>query len=236
MTAGNRLIVALDYKDKKEALAMARRLRGRVKTVKVGSVLFTAYGPAIIQSLRKLGFEVMLDLKFYDIPNTVELSCRAAAGLGISLLTVHASGGTIMLSAAAQGARERARELGLPRPKVLAVTVLTSIGGTSAAKTRDQVVRLALEAGEAGCHGIVASAQEAAFVRRRLGKKFLIVCPGIRLQDANGADDQRRVATPARALSQGADYLVVGRPITAAADPARAVKNLLKEMEAFSGC
>lgn len=228
--ANKQLIVALDYTELPLALAMARRLRSLVRTVKVGSVLFTAYGPKTVQRLRALGLEVMLDLKFFDIPNTVELSCRAAASLGVSLITVHASGEPEMLRAAVRGAAGGAKKARLPRPKILAVTVLTSVGRLTPKAVTAQVLRLARHAQEAGCDGVVASAQEAGILRKRLGGRLQIVCPGIRPAGAV-AGDQRRVSTPAGALKSGADFLVIGRPITEAAQPLAAVKAILKEME-----
>ena len=241
--AANRLIVALDFTDAAGAPRMARRLRGVARVVKVGSALFTACGPDIVRRLRRMGFGVMLDLKFFDIPSTVELSCRSAARLGVRLLTVHAAGGAEMLAAAAAGARRARRNA----PQVLGVTVLTSVGGTPAV-VRRRVVALARTVQRAGCGGVVASAREAAAIRARCGPRLMIVCPGIRAaapsrrgtssaartvppRSPASRDDQARVATPADALRQGADFLVVGRPITDAADPRAAARDVLKEME-----
>ena len=221
---------------------MARRLRGLVRTLKVGGALFTACGPEAVRRLRALGFEVMLDLKFFDIPNTVDLSCRAAARLGVSLLTVHAAGGRAMLEAAVRGARAEARRLRLPRPKILAVTVLTStpipatirggpetIGGRRS--TRRDVRDFTEMAIDAQCDGVVASAQEARELRQVFpDAQFEIVCPGIRPSGAF-REDQRRIATPAQALAAGADRIVVGRPITSARNPRAAAKAILDEME-----
>lgn len=230
-----RLIVALDDPALPQALALAKRLRGVVRTVKVGSALFTAHGPKAVARLRAMGFGVMLDLKFFDIPSTVELSCRAAGGLRVSLLTVHACGEPEMLAAAVRGARQGARRVGAAPPAVLGVTVLTSVGGRSARQLRAEVLRRAARAIDAGCNGVVASAREAAALRRRLGRQPLIVCPGIRPARAARAD-QQRVATPREALAQGASHLVVGRPITAAADPRAAARHILEEMETVNGC
>lgn len=226
----DRLIVALDFTDGPPALRVAERLRGLARTVKVGSALFTACGPEVIRRLRALGFRAMLDLKFFDIPSTVELSCRAAAGHRVSLLTVHAAGGDAMLEAAVRGARAGSR--GAAPPLVLAVTVLTSAGSTS---TSARVVRLAGTAVDAGCDGVVASAQDAARLRRRFGSRLRIICPGIR-PSGTVRHDQSRVATPAQALARGADLLVVGRPITAARDPRAAAQAILKEMEGVGAC
>jgi orotidine-5'-phosphate decarboxylase len=233
------LIVALDAASMAEALRLARRLRGLVRAVKVGGILFTACGPDILRRLRELGFAVMLDLKFFDIPSTVEGSCRAAAGHGVSLLTVHAAGEPAMLEAAVRGARASVRRGA--RPRVLAVTVLTSAGAAQASAVR----ALAMRAVRAGCDGVVASAREARLLRRSLGRTPLIVCPGIRPAGAEGLgsspagrwnDDQRRVCTPGQALAAGASALVVGRPITAAPDPARAAARILEEMREAVRC
>ncbi len=230
----DRLIVALDATTEAAALSLAKRLQGVVRIVKVGSVLFTACGPSVIQRLRRLGFLVMLDLKFFDIPSTVELSCRAATRHQVSLLTVHATGGPDMLAAAVQGARQEARRLGVTRPQILAVTVLTSVAAQAHQATR-KALALAQIASHAGCDGIVASAQEARTLRKRFGARLKIACPGIRPAQAE-RDDQRRVVTPGQALALGADWLVVGRPITAARNPRAAAQQILHEMEARSAC
>lgn len=227
------LIVALDHVKLSDALKMARQLRGRVQWVKVGSVLFTAYGPETVERLRKLGLQVMLDLKFFDIPNTVELSCKAAAQMGVSLITVHASGGPAMLEAALRGAAAGAKQAGVPRPKILGVTVLTSMGGSTPKAVTAEVLRLAKRVKAAGCDGVVASAREARQIRKQLGNKLDIVCPGIRPLDT-ALNDQKRTATPAQALKDGASYLVVGRPITEAPEPKKAVQKILQEMEDLS--
>lgn len=229
----DRLIVALDFTTLSQALRLATRLQGMVRTVKIGSVLFTAEGPGAIQRLRRLGFEVMLDLKFFDIPSTVELSCRAAARHRVSLLTVHASGERAMLEAAVKGVREEATRQRTTRPRVLGVTVLTSVGGT--ASSTAHVLQLAQRALSAGCDGVVASAREARALRRRFGKRLEIVCPGIRPVHT-GHSDQQRVTTPAEALDAGADRLVVGRPIAAATNPRTATQQLLQEMEENIRC
>lgn len=234
MPAADRLIVALDLAEPAAALKVARRLRGVAPWIKIGSALFTRAGPAIVRRVRALGFQVMLDLKFFDIPSTVELSCRSATRHGIGLLTVHAGGGADMLRAAVLGVRAEAARVRLPRPKVLAVTVLTSVGG-SAASARRRVLALAATAQAAGCDGVVASAQEARPIRTRFGPRLLIVCPGIR-PAASGRHDQRRVCGPSEALARGADYLVIGRPITEAADPRRAVSEILRDMEGERVC
>ena len=233
----DRLIVALDFTTLAPALAMARKLRGLVRTVKVGSALFTACGPPAVKRLRALGFEVMLDLKVFDIPNTVELSCRSATRLRVSKLTVHAAGGRRMLEAAVQGVRDEAQRMRLApsqRPAVLAVTVLTSVERGASSILAPRVKHLARAALEAGCNGVVASVEEARDIRTMFHHdQFEIICPGIRPSWAF-RDDQRRLGTPTQALQAGADLLVVGRPIIAARDPAVAARRILKEMEATS--
>ena len=229
----DRLIVALDFTAPAPALRMARRLRGVVSTVKVGSALFTASGPQIIRQLRRLGFRIMLDLKFFDIPNTVALSCRAAALQRVALLTVHARGGREMLEAAVQSSRQASLALGITPPRVLAVTVLTSTAG--AGSTAREVLALAKTAAAAGCDGVVASAREVRAIKRQAGRRLRVLCPGIRPR-GGARGDQRRVATPAQALADGADWLVVGRPITDARNPRAAARAMLQEMEERAGC
>jgi orotidine-5'-phosphate decarboxylase len=229
------LIVALDATAPAPALRTARQLRGIVRTVKIGSALFTACGPDILRRLRALGFEIMLDLKFHDIPSTVALSCRAAVAHRVSLMTLHASGGAEMLSAAAEGVRAEAKRLRVPRPRLLAVTVLTSVAARRASSMTRRVVALATLAARSGCDGIVASAHEVRAIRRTLGRSLSIVCPGIRPAGAP-ASDQSRVCTPADALARGADWLVVGRPITAARHPRAAAQQILSDMESPGSC
>jgi len=230
MTACDRLIVALDVADAFAARAIARRLAGEVGMFKVGSQLFTAAGPSIVRELVADGQRVFLDLKFHDIPNTVAGAVAAAARLGVSLVTVHAAGGTAMIAAAAEAVRGTAT-------RVLAITVLTSLdaaalnaigigGGVEAG-----VTRLARLAAKAGAHGVVASPHEARALRDARGGGFLVVTPGIR-PAGTAMDDQARAATPASALAAGADYLVVGRPILAAPDPVAAARAIVLEMEA----
>ncbi len=221
-----RLIVALDAPSLAGAVRVAHRLRGLVGTVKVGSILFTAAGPDAIRRLRALGFQVMLDLKFHDIPHTVEASCRAAARHRARWLTVHASGGRAMLEAAVRGARQGTPR-GVVRPRVLAVTLLTSVAASSG--SRRLVLARAGAAKAAGCDGVVVSAREARAVRRQCGRRFLIVCPGIRPAGA-ARGDQRRTTSPAQAVEAGADWLVVGRPVTGAASPRAAAAALLDAM------
>lgn len=231
MTAADRLIVAFDAPDLRDAARLAKELRGLVRYAKIGSILFTAAGPAAIERFRTLGFEVFLDLKFHDIPSTVEQSCRAAVRHQVSMLTVHASGQPQMLEAAAAGARQEAKRLGVRRPRIIGVTVLTSVSGGASSRSSVtlRVVDLARQAQRAGLDGVVASAQEASAIRRKVGNALLIVCPGIRPSES-GAADQRRIATPREAIANGADALVVGRPITEASAPRAVVTQILREM------
>ncbi len=231
----SRLIVALDVPTLPRALAMARRLRGLARTMKIGSALFTACGPDVIRQVRALGFDVMLDLKFFDIPSTVELSCRAAVRHRVSLLTVHASGQPEMLRAAVAGTRDEAKRLKLAPPLVLGVTVLTSVERGGASRVRAHVLMLAQRAQATGCGGVVASAEEAPAIRKRFGRGLRIVCPGIRPAGAIRGD-QQRVVSPAQALQRGADWLVVGRPITGARDPRQAAKAIIHDMQEADPC
>lgn len=232
--ARGRLIVALDTADLAAAEALVARLAGVATHFKVGSVLFTAAGPAAVEMVRKRGGRVFLDLKYHDIPATVAGAVEAAARLGVGLLTVHAAGGSAMLAAAAKAAQAAGAE----RPRVVAVTVLTSLDRAALHRelgvpisVEGHAVHLAGLARAAGCDGVVVSPREAARLRAVLGPSALIVTPGIRLPAA-GADDQARIATPAAAARAGADYLVVGRPITGAADPAAAAAAILAELGA----
>ena len=224
------LIVALDTSSLREAVRLARQLQDLVRYVKIGSVLFTAEGPRAIRQLRALGFEVFLDLKFHDIPSTVEKSCRAAVVHQPCMLTVHAGGGDAMLKAAVVGAHEEAARRRIAPPRVVAVTVLTSDGAaTSAHQIARRVDTLAAHAKAAGCDGVVASVREAAAIRRRIRRPFLLVCPGIRAPgEATG--DQVRVASPHEAIRAGADFLVVGRPVTQARHPREAARQLIHQM------
>ncbi|HMM77537.1 MAG TPA: orotidine-5'-phosphate decarboxylase [Gammaproteobacteria bacterium] len=216
------IIVALDYANGEDALATARALAGSGCAVKVGKELFTAEGPAIVGRLGELGLPVFLDLKFHDIPNTVAGACRAAAALGAWMINVHASGGREMLLAAREALAARTA-----RPLLIAVTVLTSLDrGRLAEIGLDvepavQVERLARLTRAAGLDGVVCSPQEIAVVKS-LGADFLAVTPGVR-PPGSAQDDQQRIATPAAAVAAGADWLVIGRPITRAASPAAAV-------------
>ena len=225
------LVVALDYPESAPALDLARRLVGIAPWVKVGLELFVAEGPAVLSRFRDLGFKVFCDLKLHDIPATVRGATRSATRAGADMLTLHASGGERML-AAARAARD---EAGAGKgPLLMAVTVLTSLdasdmAGILAKSPAEMVLDLAVKAYRVGLDGVVCSPLEAAAVKAATGRAFKCLTPGIRLADAT-ADDQRRTASPAEAVEAGADFLVVGRPITAAADPVAAAQRIREAM------
>ncbi len=229
----DRVFVALDTPDAGRALSLAGSLAGVVGGVKLGKAFFTANGPEGVKRIAAAGLPVFLDLKFHDIPATVADAVRAALPLAPVMLTVHASGGAAMMAVAA----EAAGEAGADRPLVLGVTVLTSLGEDDLAATGlagpvpDQVMRLARLAQTSGLDGVVCSAREVAALRAECGAGFTLVVPGIRPAGA-AAGDQKRTATPAEAVAAGADYLVIGRPITGADDPAQAARAIAGEMEA----
>jgi orotidine-5'-phosphate decarboxylase len=231
------LLVALDVDTVAEARAMADRLRGVVGGFKIGSRLFTGEGPALVEELASRGDRVFLDLKFHDIPNTVAGALAAATRLGVWMVDVHASGGRAMMRAARETADEEAARRSRPAPLVIAVTMLTSLDQEAltelglTAPVADQVERLAALTQSAGLDGVVASPQEIAIIRRRCGPDFTIVTPGIRgAGDTKG--DQSRTLSAADALAAGASYLVVGRPIIAAADPRTAAERIAAECRA----
>jgi orotidine-5'-phosphate decarboxylase len=228
-------IVALDVGSADEALALARRLGDSCRFYKVGSELFTAAGPSVVHALLDEGAEVFLDLKFHDIPNTVAGAVRSAAALGVRLVTVHASGGRTMLLAAKEAAQSAAPR---GRPcELLAVTVLTSFDASALAaawartglNVEEEVLRLAGIAAECGLHGIVCSGAEVGAVRAAYADRLALLVPGIRLAGGS-AHDQRRVMTPGAAQAAGARYLILGRAVTAAADPRRAMTTVLTEL------
>jgi len=230
-----RIFVGLDTQDLDKAARIAGQVRGAVGGVKIGKELFTAHGP---EGVRKAAGEtpLFLDLKFHDIPNTVAGAVRAAVRLQPKILNVHASGGRAMMEAAAAAAQEAAAALGVARPKVIGVTVLTSL---DAADLEDvgqkgppaaQVERLARLAQASGLDGVVCSPQEIALLRKACGPDFLLVVPGIR-PNWSAAGDQKRIMTPADALAAGADHIVIGRPITAADDPLAAARRIAAELD-----
>ncbi len=227
----HKIIVALDFPDAASALALVERLDPGLCRLKVGKELFTLAGPDFVRGLVARGYEVFLDLKFHDIPNTVAAACRAAAGLGVWMMNVHASGGRRMMAAAHEALA------GLPnRPYLIAVTVLTSMSAEElgevgvAGSPADQVLRLARLTQSCKLDGVVCSAQETAMLRAELGDGFRLVTPGIR---PAGSDlgDQRRIMTPAEAIRAGSSDLVIGRPITAADDPLAALSQIQSELD-----
>ena len=228
----NPILVALDVESAEKAIALADALRGAVGGFKIGKQLFTAAGPAVVRDLAGRGDRVFLDLKFHDIPNTVAGAVQSAVATGAWMVNVHASGGSAMMKAAAESARKTAAGLGLTAPVVIGVTVLTSMNDQALAEIGvsrpmlEQVVHLARLAQDSGLDGVVASPQETPAIRKACGKDFLIVTPGIRPADQQGKDDQARTLTPAEAMSAGASYLVIGRPITAAPNPREAAEKI----------
>lgn len=232
MSNDPKVIVALDFPDAPSAMALAQRLDPSLCKVKVGSELFTATGPALVGDLVGRGFKVFLDLKFHDIPNTVAAACRAAARLGVWMMNIHGSGGRTMLAAAREAVSP-----GAGAPKLIAVTLLTSMGASDLddvgidGPPEQAVLRLAMLAKTCGLDGVVCSAREATALRGACGAEFCLVTPGIRPADAT-ADDQQRIMTPAGALANGSSYLVIGRPIIRAPDPLAALAAINAEIAA----
>ena len=232
----NRLIVALDVHTMDDARSLVSTLGDTVTYYKVGMELFYSVGPDVVRLLKEQGKHVFLDLKLHDIPNTVAGGLASLMGLGADIVNVHASGGYTMMKTAATKLHAAAAEQGIPCPKIIGVTVLTSMNEDDWKKLgetepmADRVTRLAKLAKAAGLDGVVASPQEAAGIREACGDDFLIVTPGVRPSGAS-VDDQSRIATPAQALQNGATHLVIGRPIRAAKDPKTAALAILKEME-----
>ena len=227
------LVVALDFKDADSALAMARSLKGTAPWMKVGLELFTAEGPKVISGLKELGFKVFLDLKFFDIPNTVQGAVRSAARLGVDMVNIHALGGERMAQAAMAGCAEGVGEGETP-PLVLAVTMLTSMATgelpvDGAPEPSEMALDLAVKAEQYGLNGVVCSGLEAERIKAACGNDFICLTPGIRPADSAG-DDQRRVVTPAQAVKNGSNFLVVGRPITGAESPSDAARAIMEEM------
>lgn len=237
MTPSDRLILALDHEDPKEAIHLVDRLSGRIKTFKVGSALFTHAGPSLVREIQKRGGAVFLDLKFHDIPNTVAGAALQAARLGVQMLTLHTLGGREMMHKTAERVREAVLRERIPAPLLLGVTILTSFDQamlqetlSSPSSLEEMVVHLARLAHEEGMDGAVASPRELPLLRKDLPRSFRLVTPGIRLSSGNH-QDQRRVADPRQAIAQGADYIVVGRPILESKNPIETVEAILREME-----
>ncbi|MCL9684244.1 orotidine-5'-phosphate decarboxylase [Legionella maioricensis] len=227
----SKLIVALDFDNQDDALNLVDKLDPTSCALKVGSEMFTLFGANFIKLLVSRQFKIFLDLKFHDIPNTVAQACKACADLGVWMINVHALGGFKMM----QTAREAIEVYGKDRPLLIAVTVLTSFSEKELSKIGinyaiiDQVKLLASLSRDAGLDGVVSSAHEVQTIKQKCGNKFLTVTPGIRLSN-NSRDDQTRVMTPLQAINEGSDYLVVGRPITQASNPAMVVSEILKDI------
>jgi orotidine-5'-phosphate decarboxylase len=230
----DRIIIALDVQTKEEGIALVSKLKG-ARTFKVGLELFTAEGPALFKKLKAMRKNVFLDLKLHDIPNTVAGAVRSAFRHGVQMMTIHASGGREMMAKAAETARQISGELNRPKPVLLGVTVLTSLKDSELAEVgvtgdvASQVLRLAGLAKAAGLDGVVCSPQEIEALRKEFGRELVIVTPGIRPLWA-AAQDQKRILTPAEAVAKGADFLVIGRPITGAASPEEAFLRIVEEL------
>lgn len=233
-----KLIVALDSNDINKIKMLIDKLQAVVKCFKVGAIPFTCFGPEIVRFLKDRGLKVMLDLKYHDIPNTVARACEGAMQLGVDMLTMHTSGGFMMMEEAVKAVSLVSDIKKIPKPKLLGITILTSIDeayfkdlfGDVKRTIEEQVIFLARLAQSAGLDGVVASPQEIKKIRENCGKDFLIITPGIR-SEGEMVDDQARTMTPVQAIKAGADYIVVGRPIVGAEDPLHAAKKLIKEIE-----
>lgn len=237
MQGKERITVALDVDTREQAMNLAQQLKNEVGVFKVGMQLFNSVGPSLVQDIAALGRPVFVDLKFHDIPNTVAAAGRVMTRLGAAIFNVHAAGGREMMRQARKAVDEEAARLGQPRPLILAVTVLTSIDQQAVnhdlfvdMPVADLVVKWALMAKEAGMDGVVASPKEITAIRAACGADFIILTPGVRpvWSDTN---DQKRVMTPREAYQAGADYLVIGRPITSATDPVIAARKIAEELE-----
>jgi len=238
MSAKDRLIVALDVATLAEEEKALRELGGTVSFFKVGNQLFTAAGPRAVEAIKNTGAKVFLDLKYHDIPNTVERTAQAACDLGVDLFNVHALGGFEMMECAAKAVWNWSEEKGRPGPKILGVTVLTSLSeaslkdvmGETNRTLEEEVLMLARMASSAGLDGVVASPEEIVPIKEACGKEFIVLTPGVRPKGSE-MGDQKRVLTPGEAVRRGADYLVVGRPILSAPSPGEAAAAILQEME-----
>lgn len=236
----DKLLVALDVENSERAIQLVNALRGLAGGFKIGNRLFTSEGPALVRKIADSGARVFLDLKYHDIPNTVEQAVEAAVHTGAWMINVHSSGGTAMMQAAARAARESSVKLARPAPLMIGVTVLTSMDQDALRsigverRVLDQVIALARMTQQAGLQGVVASAQETPEIRKACGPDFVIVTPGIRGASANApkGDDQSRTMGPAEAIKAGASYVVVGRPIIATQDPRAAAAAIVEELRA----
>ena len=232
-----RVIIALDVPTFDQATVLIDKLGDRAKSLKVGSQLFTSVGPDIIREIKRRGKKLFLDLKFHDIPNTVARASEVAAELGVDIFNVHVSGGLEMMRDAAQATKAKASELGIEKPIVLGVTVLTSIDETmfqsvlgSGNSLKDQIVHMAKLAQSAGLDGVVVSPQEIRLIREACGEDFVVLTPGVRPEWAS-SDDQKRTMTPVEAFKAGATYVVIGRPIYRAPEPVDALERILRRLE-----
>lgn len=227
------LIIALDFADSRAALDLLGKLDPAICRVKIGKEMFTRYGPDLVKQVGKAGFEIFLDLKFHDIPNTVAGAVAAAADLGVWMVNVHAGGGRVMMEAARSALGDN------PSTLLIAVTVLTSMSAQDLVETgveatpESHVVRLATLARDSRMHGVVCSAREITLLRRQLGNEFLLVTPGIR-PAGDSAGDQKRTETPSSAIAMGSDYLVIGRPVTQAVDPLSKLQAIQQEIQGKS--
>ncbi|MBF0319423.1 MAG: orotidine-5'-phosphate decarboxylase [Nitrospirae bacterium] len=235
--AKKRLCLALDVDSLSDATRLVETLKDKVTIFKIGFQLFTKEGPEAVRAVRSIGGRVFLDLKYHDIPNTVAAAAREAVNMGVFMFNVHASGGAEMMRAAVEAATQQSQKNGTPMPIILAVTVLTSLNNEILANElnvntnlKDHVTHLAVLAKASGLNGVVASPKEITTIREHCGHGFTILTPGIRPPWTNDADDQKRTLTPAQAIRLGADYIVVGRPILKADDPAAAADKILNDM------
>jgi len=232
--SNSRIIVPLDFSEPKQALEFVEKLQPALCRLKVGKELFTKAGPVLVEELIGKGFDVFLDLKYHDIPTTVAKACAVAADLGVWMVNMHASGGTQMMSLAREELEKKSH-----RPLLIGVTMLTSMNEEDLRELgyqcsiEEQVMRLAQLVSDAGLDGVVCSAQEVQMLRNNLNKEFKLVTPGIRPAGSDN-NDQERVMTPSQAINAGSDYLVIGRPITQAADPVQVLKNIEAEIYAAS--
>lgn len=230
----SRVIVSLDFPDAKQALALCQELDPEACKLKIGKELFTREGPSLVKQLIDAKFDIFLDLKYHDIPNTVASACRAAADLGVWMLNVHASGGRAMMEAAREAIDNASH-----KPLLIGVTVLTSLSDEDIQEisinnaVQEQVMLLAKLAKSSGLDGVVCSAKEAGLLSKELGQDFCLVTPGIRPANSS-QDDQKRVMTPSEAINVGSHYLVIGRPITKAADPLAALAAINAEIDSVS--